>query len=58
MQEIIAQSIDRHMKETEETCPYDHTPNKRLQKALENVEMGKNLVRCKDVADLFKKLRS
>jgi hypothetical protein len=37
-------------------CPYDHTPNAKTRKAIEDTAKGKGLIRCKDANDLFKRL--
>ena len=37
-------------------CPYNHIPNKKTIKAIKDSYNKKNLVECKDMADLIKKL--
>jgi len=57
MRDFIVDVLIQSMEESQAPCPHDHKPNKRLLKALKNVEEGKNLVECIDAEDLFKKLR-
>ena len=51
MREIIIELIEGHL-----SCSKSHYPNKKTQKALANVEKGKNLVVTENVDELFKKL--
>ena len=36
-----------------EECPYDHTPNAKMLKAIADARKGIGLHRCKDAYDLF-----
>ncbi len=58
MRGLVVEYINKQlsMESNEKECPHDHTPNAKTLKALENIEKGKNLVKCKDVKDLLKKL--
>lgn len=51
MREIIIELIEEHLN-----CSKPHYPNKKTQKALANVQAGKDLVEADSVDDLFKKL--
>lgn len=51
MREIIIELIEEHLR-----CGKSHYPNKKTQKALKNVEAGKDLVKAEGIDDLFKKL--
>ena len=51
MREIIIELIEEHLG-----CSKSHIPNKKTREAIGNIEKGKNLVKAKNVDDLFKKL--
>jgi hypothetical protein len=57
MREIVLESLTRSMEEADILCLHDHTPNERLERVLKNVAEDKNLVECKNIDDLFRKLR-
>lgn len=52
MRNLILEALEA----IEECRRRDHVPNKETIKTLHNVNKGKNLVKVKDLADLFKKL--
>lgn len=57
MRELIEYSINILIStQDNEECPYDHTPNKETIKAIEDSRNRKNIVKAKNVEDLFKKL--
>lgn len=49
MREIIVEWVHEHLYGP-------HSPNAETLKAIEQVEKGENLVQCKDIDDLFKKM--
>lgn len=53
MRDIVVETINERLK-TE--CPYSHTPNEETIKTIKETRKGKNLVKCKDLNDLFDKL--
>ena len=57
MRKMVIDYINTQLKDQHpEECPYTHIPNKKTIEAIENIEKGKNLVKTKDLKDLFKKL--
>ena len=52
LKQIILDAI----KETDRCRSSSHIPNKKTRKAIKDVEAGRNLIRCKNVDELFKKL--
>jgi metal-responsive CopG/Arc/MetJ family transcriptional regulator len=56
MRSMVVEYINKQITVPEEECTETHIPNAKTRKALENIKKGKNLVRCKDVKDLLKKL--
>lgn len=58
MREVIMESLEKHLEEALKECEFSKCgiPNEELEKALKNTESEKNLVRCKNAKDLFKKL--
>ena len=55
LREIIINCLNEFASQESGECPYDHTPNAKTLKAIEEVEKGIGLIHCKDAADLFKK---
>ena len=58
MRKMIMDLINLRLaaQNNEQECPYDHMPNAKTKKALDNIKKGKNLVHAKDAKDLLKKL--
>lgn len=57
MKEMLASYINTQLEsQIEEECPYSHVPNKKTIKAIKDSYNKKNLVECKDLEDLIKKL--
>ena len=57
MREILANYIDRQLEaQPEEECPYRHTLSQKTIKAIKDSYNKKNLIECKDLEDLKKKL--
>lgn len=58
MRKIVEELIDLRLmaQETKDECPYSHTPNKRTKKAIKDSYDKKNLIECRDIEDLIKKL--
>ena len=55
MREIFIEIIEHGLEHYKE-CPFDHTPNERTQKAVENVKKRKGLKKADSVEELFNKL--
>lgn len=56
MREIFIEIIE-HGLENYPECSYDHTPNEKVLKSLEDVKTRKGLTKASTVEELFKKLR-
>jgi hypothetical protein len=57
MKEMLVTFIDKQLEaQKDDECPYSHTPNKKTIKAIKDSYNKKNLVECKDMEDLIKKL--
>jgi hypothetical protein len=57
MREMLAHYIDKQLELQEEECPYNHHAlSKKTIKAIKDSYNKKNLVECKDLEDLKKKL--
>ena len=52
LKQVILDAIE----ETDPCRSSTHIPNKETRKAIKDVKAGRNLVRCKNVEELFKKL--
>jgi hypothetical protein len=55
LREVIIKCLSEFTSKEHEECPFDHTPNAKTLKAIEDAEKGIGLNHCKDVEDLFKK---
>jgi hypothetical protein len=59
MNELIEQRVNGFMADDNdcyECGGRSHVPNEETRETIENIEKGKNIVRAKDIKDLFKKL--
>ena len=57
LREMILEFIDQGLSQYQEIeCPLNHKPNEETIKAILDSEKEENLVKAKDVKDLFKKL--
>ncbi len=57
MREMVISYMDRQTTSKDEPeCSHSHTPNKRTKKSIKDSRNKKNLVECKDINDLIKKL--
>jgi len=56
MASIEGKSMRGYVSELIRKAVYKKVPNKETLRAIENVEKGKDLVKAKDVLDLFDKL--
>lgn len=58
MREMVLEFIDSGLSQYQEQveCPHNHIPNQKTVQAIKDSEKKDNLVKAKDVKDLFKKL--
>lgn len=56
LREVIIECLEESTVNEYEACPYDHTPNARTIKAIEDAKKGKGVHKAKDAYDLFEQL--
>ena len=53
LREVIIECLEEFTVNEYEECPYDHTPNAKTIKAIEDAKKGKGIHKAKDAHDLF-----
>lgn len=56
LREVIIECLREFTTNEHAECPYDHTPNAKTIKAIEDAKSGKGLYKAKDAYDLFEQV--